>query len=163
MTMSSDYLYAEKISSNRTTVLFIVLAALFLLLSAWRVSIAGIDGWSILLFCLFVFSLFYIFNYRTLHIWLDEEALRLRFGIFSWYIPLHNIEACFLDTTSLQRIGGAGIHFSMLGGRYRAMLNFLEYPRVVIQLKTKKGPVRDIAFSTQRPDEVMRRLQSQGR
>ncbi|HML39578.1 MAG TPA: hypothetical protein PKD23_02740 [Bellilinea sp.] len=36
------------------------------------------------------------------------------------------------------------------------MFNFLEYPRVVIQLTIKKGPVRDIAFSTQRPEDVIR-------
>jgi hypothetical protein len=35
------------------------------------------------------------------------------------------------------------------------MFNFLEHPRVVIALKQKKGPVRDIAFSTRHLEEVM--------
>jgi hypothetical protein len=54
------------------------------------------------------------------------------------------------------RMGGAGIHFMMVRGRYRASFNFLEYPRVVIAFKKKVGPVRDISFTTRRPDDVIR-------
>jgi hypothetical protein len=43
--------------------------------------------------------------------------------------------------------------------RYRASFNFLEYPRVVIAFKNKVGPVRDLSFSTSRPDDVLRFLQ----
>jgi hypothetical protein len=43
--------------------------------------------------------------------------------------------------------------------RYRASFNFLEHPRVVIALKRKVGPVRDISFSTRRPDDVLRLIQ----
>jgi len=89
---------------------------------------------------------------------MNEDELSLKFGLFTWQIPLDNIETCFIDETSLWRIGGAGIHFSPMGGRYRAMFNFLEHPRVVVCLKEKKGPVRDIAFSTTHPDKVMGRL-----
>jgi hypothetical protein len=39
------------------------------------------------------------------------------------------------------------------------MFNFLEHPRVLIALKVKKGLVRDIAFSTRQPGEVMRLIQ----
>ena len=69
------------------------------------------------------------------------------------------METCYLDGTSLWRIGGAGIHFSSFERRYRAMFNFLEYPRVVVALKEKRGPVRDIAFSTQHPEEIMSLIQ----
>jgi len=55
--------------------------------------------------------------------------------------------------TLLHRIGGAGIHFTYIDGRCRAMFNYLEYSRVIIQLKIKKGPIRDIPFSTLRPEE----------
>jgi hypothetical protein len=56
------------------------------------------------------------------------------------------------------RLGGAGIHFMVIENRYRASFNFLEYPRVVIALKRKKGPVRDISFSTRHPEELLQRL-----
>jgi hypothetical protein len=68
---------------------------------------------------------------------------------------MDNIEGCRQDETPLWRIGGAGLHFSPIQGRYRAMFNFLEYPRVVIALKIRKGLVRDVAFSTQYPDIVI--------
>lgn len=35
------------------------------------------------------------------------------------------------------------------------MLNFLEHPRIVIKLKKKRGPIRDVAFSTERPNEIL--------
>jgi hypothetical protein len=104
--------------------------------------------------------LFYVLNYRTLNIRLTDKSLKLTFGIFSWTVPLDNIKACGLDEIpALMRLGGAGIHFMSIRGRYRASFNFLEYPRVVVALKRKAGPVRDISFTTRRPDEVLRLLE----
>ena len=72
-------------------------------------------------------------------------------------MPLANIEECRLDELpAVMRYGGAGIHFMSIGGRYRASFNFLEHPRIVIALKRQAGPVRDISFSTRRPDDVLR-------
>jgi hypothetical protein len=56
-------------------------------------------------------------------------------------------------------MGGAGIHFMVVGKRYRASFNFLEHPRVVIALKRKAGLVRDVSFSTRRPVDVLRLIQ----
>jgi hypothetical protein len=157
--MTGSRVYVERVSSKRTEVLFVALTLLFLLLFAWRAKGRGFETWSVVFFCLFAFFLFYSLNYRTLLIRLTAEALHLKFGLFAWTIPFRNIEACFPDTTSLWRIGGAGLHFTPLGGRYRAMFNFLEHPRLVIALKVNKGPVQDIAFTTRRPEEVMRLVQ----
>lgn len=158
--MRKEVVFSERISSKRTLLLFVKLALLFGALSARSLFITEKRGWGIAFCCISLFFLFYVFNYRVLIIQVDEGALVLNFGIFTWHIPLSNIETCFIDETSLWRIGGAGIHFSPMGGRYRAMFNFLEYPRVVLCLKQKKGLVRDIAFSTRQPDEVMRLLES---
>jgi len=157
--MIDNHTYHERVSSNKTEALFLVLALLFLLLSMWRVNAIGLDIATAVFICLFSFFLFYSLNYRTLIIRLTPKVLELRFGLFTWTIPTENIENCFLDDTSMWRIGGAGIHFSPMHGRYRAMFNFLEHPRVVIALKKKKGPVRDIAFSTHRPDEILQFIQ----
>lgn len=150
-----DLAYYEKVSSKRTELLFLVLAFLFLVLALWRQEVAGRGTLSTLLFSAFVFFLFYTLNYRTLIIRLTPQELKLRFGLFRWTIPVENVAGCREDETSLGRIGGAGIHFSSIDGRYRAMFNFLEYPRVVVALKEKRGPVRDVAFSTQQPEQVM--------
>jgi hypothetical protein len=159
--MSPQKEYLERLTSGRTEALFVGLALLFALLLAARARGSGLDGWSIVFLFAFAFFLFYSVNYRTLVIRLAATALHLKFGLFTWVIPLSNIEAARLDETSLWRIGGAGIHFTPLRGRYRAMFNFLEYPRVVIALKVSKGPVRDIAFSTGRPEEVLRWIQTE--
>jgi hypothetical protein len=60
----------------------------------------------------------------------------------------------------LMRYGGAGIHFMLIRKRYRASFNFLEHPRVVITLRRRAGFVRDISFSTRRPDDVIQLLQN---
>jgi hypothetical protein len=57
------------------------------------------------------------------------------------------------------KYGGAGIHFMFIRDRYRASFNFLEYPRVVIAFKKKVGPVRDISFSTRKPEDVIQLIQ----
>jgi len=150
-------LYSEEISSARTEALFLALTVILFLLSLWRVKAGRRNLLSTVFACFCAFFLFYAVNYRTLTIRLTPECLKLGFGIFRWTVPLANIEACRLDELHvLKRYGGAGIHFMSIRGRYRASLNFLEYPRVVIALRRKAGPVQDISFSTRRPDVVLR-------
>ncbi len=157
MITNDDFKYDERVTSNRTEALFIALTLLFLLLLIWRVNVGRLNLLATVLFCLFVFFLFYSVNYRTLIIRLTSEFLKLRFGIFTWTVPLGNVEECRLDDIPvLMRMGGAGIHFMSIRKRYRASFNFLEHPRVVITLKKKVGPVCDISFSTRKPDDVVR-------
>jgi hypothetical protein len=133
---------------------------LFFLLFFWRLNFGGLDILAIVFFFFFCFFLFYAVNYRTLIILLTSESLKLTFGIFSWAVPLDNIdEYCLDEIPVLMRMGGAGIHFMMIRKRYRASFNFLEYPRVVIGFKRKVGLVRDISFSTRHPDDLLRYIQ----
>lgn len=147
--------YEERLTSTRTEALFLTLALLFFFLWRRRVRAGGWHRAAKLLFSLCALFLFYALNYRALHIVLTAETLTLRFGLFRWRIAMDNVAGCYLDDISLWRIGGAGIHFSWFNRRYRAMFNFLEYPRVVVALKDKQGPVHDVAFSTRQPQQVM--------
>jgi hypothetical protein len=157
--MTSQTHYEERLSSGRTETLFVVLTLVPLALIGLRFPSDGMDGWSVFLLAVTALFLFYSVNYRILVTRVADDVLRVRFGLFEWAIPLHNIEFCSPDTVSLGRIGGAGIHFTFIDHRYRAMFNFLEYPRLVVGLKAKKGPVRDVVFSTRRPDELRGLLQ----
>jgi len=158
--VTDDLIYHERVSSNRTEGLFLALMSLCFLLFLWRVIAGYLDVFAAICFCFFGVFLFYSVNYRTLLIRLTTESLSLTFGIFTWEVPLENVEACRVDSLPLvMKYGGAGIHFMFIRGRYRASFNFLEYPRVVIAFKRKAGPVRDISFSTRRPDDVLRLLQ----
>ena len=150
-------IYDESVTSNRTEALFLALTLLFFLLLIWRLNAGRPNLLAAAFFCLFGLFLFYSVNYRTLIIHLTSESLKLRFGVFTWTVPLDNVEECRLDDIPvLMKIGGAGIHFMSIRKRYRASFNFLEHPRIVISLKRKAGLVRDISFSTRRPDNVIR-------
>lgn len=154
-------IYHERLTSKSTTGLFIILTLLFACTFAWRLLAVSMDWLAILLLVLVCFFLFYTLNYRTLDIQINPDQLRLKFGVFSWRIPISNIASFRLDDDipGLKRNGGAGIHFMFVNGRYRASYNFLEHPRVVISFRNKVGPVADISFSTGQPDQVLKHLE----
>lgn len=158
-TMVGTVLYGERISSARTQLLFWGITAAFFLLLIWRVAIFGPDQLAALFLLLACLFLFHAVNYRILAIRVTATALRLQFGLFSWTIPMDDVESIKPDDDlpALARYGGAGIHFMLLRGRYRASFNFLEYPRVVVALRRSRV-VRDVSFSTRRPQEVIRQV-----
>jgi hypothetical protein len=159
--MEDDQDYSERVSSTRTAALFVLLTLLFVILCAWRIGAGRLDFVAILCGLLSVVFLFYTFNFRTLRIRLSARSLTLTFGLFSWRVPLENVAAFGLDDVPfIKRMGGAGIHFMFVRQRYRVSFNFLEYPRVVIALKRKRGRVEDVSFSTRCPEEILRRLQT---
>ena len=158
METKDKLLYYEEISSKWTQALFLALTMIFCLLFAWRVRSARLDILAILLLGLCALFLFYSVNYRKLIIRLTTDSVELIFGIFTWRIPLENIEEIQLDDglPALIKYGGAGIHFMMYRNRYRASFNFLEHARVVIGFKKKAGLVHDVSFSTCQPNIVLR-------
>lgn len=159
--MTNNLIYEERVFSNKTEALFLGFTILFLMLLIWRMSTGSPDILSAIFFFIFVFFLFYSVNYRTLIIRLNPESLKLKFGIFTWTIPLCNVGECRLDDLPvLMRYGGAGIHFMFIRKRYRASFNFLEHPRVVIALRRRVGIVWDISFSTRRPGDVIQLVQN---
>jgi hypothetical protein len=158
--MGERLLYHEKISSNLTTRLFVGLALLFFALFYWRLNAGGLKGLAVVFLFFFVFFLFYAVNYRKIIIRITPEAFKLTFGIFTCRVAMDNIESCGVDVLQpVEQYGGAGIHFMLVRGRYRVNYNFLEYPRMVIGLKRKSGPVNDISFSTRRPDDILEIIQ----
>ena len=158
--MTGNLIYEEKISSSKTEAFFIGLAAIFLVLSIRRMSVAGLDVLGIVFLLFFVLFVFYCLNYRILIVRIAQDSLKLKFGLFTWTIPPEDIGEIRPDDDipAMMKYGGAGIHFLFVRGRYRASFNFLEYPRVVIALKRKKGSVQDISFSTRRPEDVIKLL-----
>jgi hypothetical protein len=155
--MAKDLIYNECVSSSRTEALFLALASLFTWLTLRGRQDRRRGLFSAAKLSLAAFFLFYSINFRTLRIRLTSQQLELKFGIFRWTVPLDQIEEVHLDELPpVMRLGGAGIHFMSVHNRYRASFNFLEHPRVVIALKKKMGPVRDISFSTRCPEDIIR-------
>lgn len=157
--MEEGFIYEERVTSNWTEALFLLLALLFFAIFALRQAAGKTDAFIAVFFGLFVLFLFYTLNYRVLVIRMTDQVLALRFGIFSWRIPFDNVQACRLDDDlpALMKYGGAGIHFFTAHGRYRASFNFLEHPRVAIRFRRKAWlVVEDVSFTTRRPKEVIR-------
>lgn len=148
-------MYSEELSSVKTQALFVLLTLVFFSLFGLSLSINHWGGWTVTFLCISLFFFSYILNYRTLKISIKPDSLKLTFGIIIWTIPINNIEDCYRDEDTFRRFGGAGIHFMFVNRKYRAFFNFLEYPRVVILLKEKKGRVQEIAFTTKHPEQVM--------
>jgi len=158
--MVDNLIYSEKVSSKKTELLFIALTIIFFMLFFWRSRVGSLDFSAYLFLFFFCFFIFYSLNYRTLIIRLTEESLKLSFGVFTWTVPLDNFYDCRVDDIPMSmRMGGAGIHFMFARRRYRASFNFLEHPRVVVELRRKVGLVRDISFSTRNPDELIQLIQ----
>jgi len=154
--MARDVIYEEKVSSKRTELIFMLLVLLSFSLFTFFVATVRVGFLTVFFFCLTIFFLFCSLNYKTLVIRITPPTVELRFGIIKWSIPRNTIEQCYLDNTSLLRVGGAGVHFTIIQKKYRAMFNFLEHQRVVLLLSQKKGLVREIAFSTKQADEIQR-------
>ena len=158
--MKSNPIYEERVTSTWTEALFSFFTILFLSLLIWWMGTGNQDAISIAFLCLFIFFLFYALNYRVLIIRITSSYLKLRFGIFTWTVPLDNVAEFQLDHLPVfMWYGGAGIHYMLIRGRYRASFNFLEHPRVVIALHKKAGLVQDVSFSTRRPNEVLQSIQ----
>lgn len=151
--------YEEILSSGRTEFLFAALMLTFALLMNRRAAARGMDLLTGIFLLLTLVFLFYALNYRKLEIQITPQALKLKFGLFHWSEPLANIESAAVDELPwLLRNGGAGIHFMLVGGSYRASYNFLEHARVVLRLKEKRGLVQDLSFSTRDPQALLRAL-----
>ena len=154
-------IYHEKIRSNLTTALFLILALIFFALFAWRYSVVGFRFTPGLFAFLGLFFCFYVINYRVLKITVSNQTLRLNFGLVSWRTDIENIElSTVYDPPFWIKYGGAGVHFASVEGEYKAFYNFLEYPRLLIRFKKKQGLVQALVFTTRKPDQILEILET---
>ena len=72
--MAGDVLFTERLTSTKTTALFVALAALFAALLAWRYGVRGLDGLAIAFLGLCLIFLFYVANFRTLVITITPRS-----------------------------------------------------------------------------------------
>lgn len=156
----STPLYSEKVRSNRTSLLFVILALIFFTLFAWRYSVVGFKFVPGLYAFIGLFFCVYIINYRFLIITITDQTLHLKFGVVGWRTDLENIALSILyDPPFWIKYGGAGVHFAMVDGKYMAFYNFLEYPRVLIKFRKKQGLVQALVFTTREPDRIIEILE----
>ncbi len=81
---NSNLIYKERISSNKTEVLFLVLTVLFFLLLVWRRNAVGLDWIAVVFIGFFVLFFFYSLNYRNLVIHLTSDIAKAEI----WHLSL---------------------------------------------------------------------------
>ena len=152
----SKLLYSEKIRSNKTSLLFGILALIFFALFAWRYSVVGLRFVPGLYAFFGLFFCVYFINYRGLHITITDQTLQLKFGVIGWRTDIKNIaHSISYDPPFWIKYGGAGVHFATVDGEYMAFYNFLEYPRILIKFHQKQGIVQALVFTTREPDRIL--------
>lgn len=151
-----NVLYNEKVRSNKTSLLFVILALVFFTMFGWRFSVVGYRFVPGLYAFLGLFFCFYVINFRELEILITDQTLQLKFGVIGWSSNIDNIKSSILyDPPFWIKFGGAGVHFAMVDGDYKAFYNFLEYPRVLIGFHQKQGWVQSLVFTTRQPDKIL--------
>jgi len=157
----ANLIYSEKITSTKTSLLFVILAMIFFALFGWRYSAVGFQFIPGLYAFLGLFFCFYVINFRELEISITDQTLQLKFGVIAWRSNIENIKSIIrYDPPFWIKYGGAGVHFAMVDGDYKAFYNFLEYPRVMIGFHQKQGWVQSLVFTTRQPDKILEILET---
>ena len=154
--MTQQQIYYERILSklNLAILGLVVLWLMFSVLYPILNGSVGTDStptWALVFFGT-IFAIL-MANFVRLTILITPESLTVNYGMIARYIPMENIERCYLDQTSAIKYGGFGIRIARINGKWRLVYNLVASPRVVLSLKT--GGFREFVFSTENPDEVM--------
>ncbi|MHB9027432.1 MAG: hypothetical protein ACYC9O_01545 [Candidatus Latescibacterota bacterium] len=161
--MKKMSLYEESIAFGFVTFIvavFILIAVFFCGMIIYQ-TVSGLVGdnpapnWYFgLMFLIFAGSAVILANLRTLRIRIDERGFRANYGIFRQEYDWDAIESAAIDTASFFRYGGFGIRYTRAEGYWRRGYTLIGAPRVVLTLR--RGTFRQFAFSTHRPEEVVR-------
>jgi hypothetical protein len=148
----------------RTGITVFVVLTLFLLVMFVYLSTTGSSGnkpmpnWVYLemglLFALFAFVTFLIYNFSKLTISATSQSITVRCGMFKKVMRWEDIGGCYLnDVSPFDFYSGWGIRIGRVNGKRRLVYNVLGDKCVVLGLK--KGKVSEFVFSTKNPDAVM--------
>ncbi len=157
--MNANAIYEERIYSRwLTTALVIVACILFgMLIYQHLVGPVGTrpaPDWILLAIALLLLAV--MVNFATLTIRLTQSGISVGYGIIRHNIPWSNVSDCYQDKASAVWYGGFGVRLGLVNGKWRLVYNTIGNPRVVI--RKRQGQVQEFVFSTNNPDEVMRRI-----
>ena len=160
--MQTKNFYEEKIFQKWIAGLLTVIAGIFLFLLFYQILVGPIGtnpvpDW----FFLFMFLLFLgvTINFSRLTIRMTPGYISVGYGIIKHLILWENVEACYLDETSIIRYGGWGIRIARVKGKWRLVYNVVGSPRIVLSLK--RGRFKEFVFSTENPEQVIKLVKEQ--
>lgn len=140
--------------------IMVLLAAFFLALLGYQVAVGPVGAdpapnwYFAVMFLVFAGTSVLVYNLRRLDIRIDDRGVRVRFGVFRQEYAWGDIISAEADHASWFRYGGWGIRFTRVEGYWRRGYTVIDAPRVV--LTVRRGYVRQFAFSTKRPEDVLR-------
>ncbi len=146
--MRLNYIYEEKILS-------LWLAGMLALLTG--IMFYAAVSLSPTLFYLVIFLLFFGITviFVRLTITITSSCVTVSYGILKYTVPWENIEGCYhVDKSFASVYGGSGIYPIEVKGKSRLVYGVYGRPQVVLSLK--KGRYKEIAFSTENPEAVIK-------
>ncbi len=151
--------YTEKIFCKWMFLILATVTAVFSFLGVYEIMIGWqwteplpVWFWPVMALFLLVITI----NFLRLTIKIDSENLTVGFGILKKKIPWDKVKDYYLDETSSLWYG---LRLRRADGKWRTVYNLIVIggPRVVVSLK--EGRIREVAFSTKNPEEVMEKIE----
>jgi hypothetical protein len=108
---------------------------------------------------LFFLVIFFLFleitaTFFRLTITITPSSVSIGYGILTYTVLWENIKGCYHVNETLASIyGGSGIYPIEVRGKSRLVYGVYGRPQVVLSLK--KGRFKEIAFSTENPEEIL--------
>ncbi len=143
-----------------TLVIFILFATFFAGLFIYQIIIGSFgnntapDWYFAFMFLTMAGATLIISNMRKLRIHIDARGIRASFGCFHQEYDWDAVVSADRDNATFLRYGGWGIRYTRADGCWRRGYIVTGAPRVALTLN--RGWFRQFAFSTNRPEEVMR-------
>ncbi len=113
----------------------------------------------LIMFAVFGFMSWLVFNFRELVVSITSEGVEARYGQFQQFQPWLNIRDVEIINKPGLRYGGWGIRLTRPEGQTKIVYNIFSAPVVVVILKD--GKYAKFGFSSRKPQEVTRIIQSQ--
>jgi hypothetical protein len=153
--MSSDR-YEETIFSKATILVIGGCTTIFFIMWIYDLFI----GWTIFdplgswfWLILFIFFLVLTFNFSTLNIQIDQDGIRVGYGVLKKKITWERVKDSYIDETSVIWYGGWGVRLARIKGNWRIVYNVMRGPRVIVSLTD--GWITEFVFSSKNPKKVL--------
>jgi hypothetical protein len=162
-----DELYRERMTFRFATaivVVFALIAGAMLGLLVYHFAVEPIGnepgiGWLFVAeFLVMTVVAFFVAQFRHLDIILTYQGVIIRFGRIQKTIHWIDIQS-YRSVTEGRFLTSGGFHVGLGRGGWYAEYTVLSQPRVVLKLNT--GTIRNVAFSTAKPQEIVRIIKKQ--
>ena len=153
-------LYTEKVSSKWVVVIYLIIAVCLPIIPFMIYLSGEHDGLAITTAIYIPLSLVLLataYNFSSIGITITDQNIEISFGIFKHKYAWDDISEYHKEESGMFKNGGYGIRTVRKEGRWRRVYNVAGGSIIVLVLRS--GNVKEFAFSTNDPDEIIRVLE----